>query len=740
LYSSLLFFGTRTAVPDSRMAAPPTKRYKRILDNLMSSVHRLEDGQVYPYEHEYTAAELREVTPAEMIRWMNLKTFGVPERARNADTVRPMVRANTLAFWKNAISFSMPDRLHGWRSGTNDGNPTKSAEVNDFIKSIKRMETRRQGAVSQTQRPMQESEFRRLHKIFKTVGGRSLSGRSLVWKYGMPALMNFQFHLIARIDDTTQVILEHIRTHDTFENALKTRLNLSKNVQDERNAPWQIVLGSMDPVFCVLISLGVWLELNLRHNPAAVASPYVFAFTEDITIPSGGQKAKDMAQTIFGQRIFRRQEFQELGLLGSHSIRKFASTHVRKCGILKDDKDTRGRWKGKGRVSDWYDDVELPYPDCRVAEKLCLGGPCFYLINTSICSATVLSTFILTKVVPNIRKRLPDSTSIVLGMAVLWLVFSSVANNFLSEDFIDEVKRSLNDTGVAILTNGQNPILKMPVLVSGSEGTVYIDELAGDAEIPIPGDAGGRAVAGGDDQGEEAGAAGGDDDEERRQQPQQVQANMRILDNNRFGGSGDQLRNWFLQLQSGMMTLRRELIDLRNETKTDVAGVKQGMERGFEIVNGNMRRYAMQASVARRVRTSEGMEMLATAAVGRGGELATATGRAAIGPALAMTNPPTLMPHPKSLYDLWNEYLNGVGGRKPARLFSATERGRIKYKYTRRKVVWDLVRNLVNLGHTAERAIDMIYDAYGAQTNVSNIINRIRKDKMNGTLNPNLVG
>ena len=85
-----------------------------------------------------------------------------------------------------------------------------------------------------------------------------------------------------------------------------------------------------------------------------------------------------------------------------------------------------------------------------------------------------------------------------------------------------------------------------------------------------------------------------------------------------------------------------------------MAGVKQGMERGFEIVNGNMRRYAMQASVVRRVRTSEGMEMLATAAVG-GTELAmhTATGgAAAIGPALAMTNPPTLMPHPKSLYDL----------------------------------------------------------------------------------------
>jgi hypothetical protein len=113
----------------------------------------------------------------------------------------------------------------------------------------------------------------------------------------------------------------------------------------------------------------LWLELNFRNNPAAAASPYVFAFTEDITIPSGRQKAKDVAQTIFGQRIFRRQEFQALGLLGNHSIRKFASTHVRNCGISKDDKDTRGRWKGKGRVLDRYDDVEKPYPDCKVAES-----------------------------------------------------------------------------------------------------------------------------------------------------------------------------------------------------------------------------------------------------------------------------------------------------------------------------------------------------------------------------------
>jgi len=115
------------------MASPTRgpKVYKRILDSLMSSVHRLAvDQQEYGYEREYTDAELREVTPTELVRWLNMRTFGVTDPGPNT-TIRPLVRANTLAFWKKAISFHMPDRLHGWRSGSNDGNPTKSAEMNE---------------------------------------------------------------------------------------------------------------------------------------------------------------------------------------------------------------------------------------------------------------------------------------------------------------------------------------------------------------------------------------------------------------------------------------------------------------------------------------------------------------------------------------------------------------------------------------------------------------------------------
>jgi hypothetical protein len=265
------------------------------------------------------------------------------------------------------------------------------------------LEARKQGAESQTCQPMLETEFQRLHEVFKSY---DQAQNASIWKYGMPALINLQFpFLIARmINNMTQVVVEHIRVHDNFPNALKTRLNWSKNVQDECNAPWQVVLGSMNAAFCVFVSLGLLLEVNLKSNPSAFASPYVFSFSDDVTVPAGGRKAKDIAQTIFGKRVFKCEEFQSAGLSGSHSIRKFASTHVRQCGISKDDKDIRGRWKGRGRVSDVYNNVEIPYWDCKVAEKLCIGGPCFYLIDTSFCNSTILTTFILTKALPNIRR------------------------------------------------------------------------------------------------------------------------------------------------------------------------------------------------------------------------------------------------------------------------------------------------------------------------------------------------
>ena len=92
--------------------------------------------------------------------------------------------------------------------------------------------------------------------------------------------------------------------------------------------------------------------------------------------------------------------------------------------------------------------------------------------------------------------------------------------------------------------------------------------------------------------------------------------------------------------------------------------------------------------------------------------------------------PATLMPTPRSLHDLWQEYQHRVGGRKAARLFSYSERGRVKHRYCRRKVVCDLIDDLVvRQGHTADAGIDRIYAVYGGQTSVTNIIIGLKRDK-----------
>ena len=101
--------------------------------------------------------------------------------------------------------------------------------------------------------------------------------------------MNFQFHLIARIDCTTQVKMENLQVHIDLDFCLKTKLNWSKNVNEERDAPWQIVIPSMNHKRCVFLSTALWLETSIAANPTAGLTPYLFAFSDDVNVPKGGE-------------------------------------------------------------------------------------------------------------------------------------------------------------------------------------------------------------------------------------------------------------------------------------------------------------------------------------------------------------------------------------------------------------------------------------------------------------------
>eukprot|EP00980_Cylindrotheca_fusiformis_P002537 scaffold596_cov87-Cylindrotheca_fusiformis.AAC.7 len=93
----------------------------------------------------------------------------------------------------------------------------------------------------------------------------------------------------------------------------------------------------------------------------------------------------------------------------------------------------------------------------------------------------------------------------------------------------------------------------------------------------------------------------------------------------------------------------------------------------------------------------------------------------------------TLSPSPRNLYTLWDEYIHGIGGRKAAQHFTMAERGKVKHKFTRRKIVWETIERLVKTnGLSANVAIDRIYNVYGGRTSsVTTIINRMRTDKKN---------
>ena len=96
-----------------------------------------------------------------------------------------------------------------------------------------------------------------------------------------------------------------------------------------------------------------------------------------------------------------------------------------------------------------------------------------------------------------------------------------------------------------------------------------------------------------------------------------------------------------------------------------------------------------------------------------------------------------LSPHPRTLLALWHEYVHGLNGNKPAKDFTARERGLFKCKYSRRKTFWTVVAKFVRAGYTDLAAIDKIKQAYGVRLSVTAIINCLQHDRNNP--HPNLV-
>ena len=227
-----------------------TRLYKPTLVAFMS----YNDRNDYTNDFVFTQEHLAEVDDADVVAWFNSKAYGTDVPSPDA---RPIgTRSNTLLYYKKALSHFMPNRNHQWNELTRAGNPTKSQAVNDLIKRVKKFEAHRQGAAPKIRCPLRESEFR------SAISELRKHDDNIIVKYGIPALLAFQFPLIGRTDCCAKWMRENVGMHDTYpDKAMKAQLSWSKNVHEERDAPWQHIFGCFDPVFCVILNLSLWLEM-----------------------------------------------------------------------------------------------------------------------------------------------------------------------------------------------------------------------------------------------------------------------------------------------------------------------------------------------------------------------------------------------------------------------------------------------------------------------------------------------
>ena len=148
---------------------------------------------------EPTYSNVHGVTPEELLRYFCLKCYGVAEPT---PAMRPTEgRSSSILYAKKAISFFMPSKLMTWSIRSKSGNPTHSLLVNNFVKSIKKMEVRRQGAPSLARCALRASEYESIIRILR-------ASTDPTHKYLCPAFHMFQFDLIARVYDTAHLMKE----------------------------------------------------------------------------------------------------------------------------------------------------------------------------------------------------------------------------------------------------------------------------------------------------------------------------------------------------------------------------------------------------------------------------------------------------------------------------------------------------------------------------------------------------
>jgi len=571
-----------------------------------------------------------------------------------------------------------------WDEFSNRGNPTKSKEVNECIKSVMKSEVRKQGVNSAARRALEYKEFLNLLTIVrKNAFDEDQTGQGQLKWIRLLSLLTLQWQLIGRMDDMMHLNFSCLTPNIQFPFSLNSRLRWSKNIREERDVPEQIIVSSNDYKLDPLLNLGIYLEAYGREQSIS---------REDSLY--GGESNSYTVRRLFDS-VLSNDDFKKLvkGNLGTHSVRKGASTYGTRSGLSREYVIRRGRWRSKKQVVDIYIDLNQPYPDTLAACKLCgPKGACKYKMNHD----SLTDEFILTKVVPHSCEALGEQAALALGKAILWAAFEDISNpNDECPALPEWLRREVIDAFNAEYGRDEanpvfNPVSKVTIVPQGAGDQVHLLEIGVDSN--------GNPIRNGGEQ--------------------QSRSISNTIDD-------------MQAVLSHMLQVQRQIEESRVEVLSQMYEHRHHHSRQLEILNKNIKRIALQPVLRSRALLEQALRTLQ---VEMDDDDDGAEGRT---PRVAPRPLATLYRSPKSLYDLWQEYQFGLNGEKPAKDFSSSERGKNKSMYCRRKVFWDVISTLIRAGYTSDTAIDKVYQVYGRGTSVTSILVMMVRDRKNGG-NPNL--
>lgn len=452
--------------------------YQPVMVEFMSFFH---GGEEYEPDTIFTREQLLEIKPTDIKRFLCMKAYDGDPDPLIDHGVRPTTgRSDSLYYIKKALSKYMPHKNAHWING--QGNPTKLVIVNEMIKQVKKFEVRGEGVESNAKRPLKQSEFRKTIELFKM----ETNDWNHRWRYPMMAL--WQYHLIGWIDDVVHFKMEDPRGHGDYNFCLKTQVRWSKNVMEERQCPPQILLGSMDPLYCLILNFAIYLEETLARNPNQE-----YLFTDATT----ERAPKNLIQTYrkrLEKVVWKHEEFKSLATeddkegVGTHSYRKYPSNYARGCGCTPDEIEIRGRWKTQGQrvVFRYSIDVKQLTIDAKVAGVLCVGGPIKYKLKAGV---NLTDDWLFDNVVPNIRRRYPNDSRLCRVLATA-LLYGALDPQIGEELLPPSLRERITTAYVPTHPETAQPVVRVPLTIYRIQDNLMIDEM-----IQQEGDNGGPVIA-----------------------------------------------------------------------------------------------------------------------------------------------------------------------------------------------------------------------------------------------------